>query len=153
MLNDNVTSALLALIQSENLCKLLSNDSDNPIDIDPLPEPSDLINTHIFPFPKFPSTTTKTGSFINIIFDDFMLGDVVSVKEGMVDFNVIVHNDLWYLNGGKLRPFMILTEIDKIFNNKRVFGLKKLQFHRGKFIIYNEDFSGYRVSYKLVNEN
>lgn len=151
-LNDNVTSVLMRLIESQDLCKLLSYSSSNPYEESDIEDTSSLINTKIFPFPKLPTATTEAGSFVNFFFDSFELGDTNSVKDGKIVFTVVVHLSHWSM-GGRLKPISIMTEIDKLFNDQRVIGLKKLQFDRGKFIWVNENFAGYELIYRMVSEN
>ncbi|MOA66842.1 hypothetical protein D3C78_1937470 [compost metagenome] len=54
---------------------------------------------------------------------------------------------------GMLRPYSIMSEIDNIFNNERVVGIKKVQFDRIKFIYINENYSGYEARYSIVSVN
>lgn len=151
-LNKNMDSVLKCLINSQPLCKLLYYDSFNPLSESDIPDTKKLLFHNIFPFPKVPETTDNAITYLNVTFDKFTLGDTKAVKGGLVIFTVITHSDLWQIKGG-LRPFSILSEIDSLFNDKRVIGLKKNQFVDINLIWANDNFSGYEARYRIVNEN
>lgn len=150
-LNDNVTQVLLKLLESQNLCKLLHYISDDPLS-EPDIDPYLLIHKNIFPLPKIPEVSDTKCNYLTVVFDTFRLGENKGVKDGTLMFTVFVHNDLWLISG-QLRPFSIMHEIDKLFNNQRIIGVKKLQFESGRFVAPNKDYSGYQVIYKVVSGN
>lgn len=125
--NTYINDTMLLLINNQNLCKLLEYSVDDPFQELDIAETDTLLYNKIYPFPKVPKTETEKSSTLCVFFDDFRLGsDNRGTKEGTIIFNVIVHNDLWRMTGtGMLRPYAILSEIDNIFNNERVMGIKK----------------------------
>lgn len=151
-LNKNINEVLNKLLESQPLCKLLQSTSSNPLAETDIKDPTSLLFKHIYPFAKVPESTQTAVTYLNVFFDDFTMGDTDAVKEGHVIFTVVTHADLWKIKGG-LRPFSIMSEVDSLFNNNRAIGLKKLQFERGKFIWANDKFSGYQVTYRMVNAN
>ncbi|MGG1664530.1 hypothetical protein [Brevibacillus sp. NRS-1366] len=151
-LSGNLNNVLLELIDSQELCKLLHYPSYDPLSEPDIKDTSELLFDKIHPYPRVPEVTATTTSNLNVIFDSFALGDASSIKEGLLKFTILVHNELWRTEGA-LRPFLIMSKIDNIFNDKRIIGLKKLQFERANFIWANEKFSGYQVSYRMVNAN
>ncbi|MGG1663091.1 hypothetical protein [Brevibacillus sp. NRS-1366] len=151
-LSENLNNVLLELMDSQELCKLLQYPSYDPLSEPDIEDTSELLFNKIHPYPRVPDVIATATSNLNVIFDSFTLGDVNNIKEGLLKFTILVHNDLWRTNGA-LRPFLIMSKIDNIFNEKRIVGLKKLKFERANFIWANENFSGYQVSYKMVNAN
>lgn len=150
-LNDNVTQVLLKLLESQNLCKLLYYNSIDPLS-EPDIDPYSLLMKKIFPIPKIPGVEEAESSYLTVVFDSFRLGDNKGVKDGKLLLTAFVHEKLWFING-QLRPISIMHEIDKLFNNQRIIGIKKLQFESGRFVAPNEKYSGYQVTYKIVSGN
>ncbi|MFB5759102.1 hypothetical protein [Paenibacillus medicaginis] len=152
-LNDYVFNTLQALIGNQNLCKLLKYNNTDPLSQPDIEDASVLIMDKIYPMPNIPGTQAEESSLLNIIFDNFKLSsDNKGTKDGTLVINIIVHNNLWLMNG-RLRPFSILAELDKTFNDKRIVGIKKMQFDRGRYYFINEKFSGYQVIYQVVSTN
>ncbi|MEK4008337.1 hypothetical protein [Paenibacillus sp. FSL H3-0333] len=154
-INAYIYDTMLLLIDNQNLCKLLEYPVDDPFQEADIEESDTLLYNKIFPYPKVPKVETKKSSSLCIFFDDFRIGSSNrGTKEGTIIFNIVVHNDLWRMTGtGMLRPYSILSEIDQIFNNERVMGIKKLQFDKARFLYVNENYSGYQVSYSITSVN
>lgn len=155
LINQNINSVLMALISNQNLCKLLHYPVDNPYGEPDIEDTAALLFDRIHPLLKVPDVQTVAGSFLNVYFDKYKVSSGNSgVKEGVLIFNVIVHNEKWRMAGtGMLRPYSILHEIDELFNNQRVVGIKKAQFDQLRSLNVNTSFSGYQVSYQVVSGN
>jgi hypothetical protein len=154
-LNQNVNNVISSLIQNQDLCKFLYYDTNNPLVEANIVDTSKLIFDKIYPIPKLPNTETEAGSFLNVFFDAFKIPQSNSgTKESVILFNIICHIDLWRMKGtGMLRPYSILHEIDEMFNNQKIIGIKKLQFDKGRFLYVNDKFSGYQASYLVTSVN
>ncbi|MNH66533.1 hypothetical protein D3C73_185660 [compost metagenome] len=154
-LNKNTEDILLSIIDNQNLCKLIHYDSNDPFSEKDIEDTSELLFERIFPFPKIPGVETKALTYLNVYMDNFLIPSANNgVKEALIIFNVITHNDLWRMEGtGMLRPYSILHEIDEMFNKERVIGIKKLKFNRGKYIYLNNQFGGYEASYVVTSVN
>lgn len=151
-LNNNINNVMMKLIESQNLCKLLHYNDENPLMQDDIADTSGLIFTKIFPLPKVPDSSSEATSVLSVVFDNFRLGGNTGVKEGILKFTAICHIDLWKTSGS-LRPISILSEVDKIFNDERIVGIKKLQLDRGNLIWVNDKYIGYQISYQMVSVN
>lgn len=155
LINQNINNVLMALISNQRLCKLLHYPVDDPFIEPDIDDTASLLFDRIYPLLKLPDVQTIAGSFINVYFDKYKISSSNSgVKEGVLLFNVIVHNDKWRMTGtGLLRPYSILHEIDELFNNQRVVGIKKAQFDRVSALAINQSYGGYQVSYQIVSGN
>lgn len=152
-LNENITNVLLAVIGNQKLCKLIAYNTDNPYDEPDIDAPS-LISHKIHLSPKIPEATTEMASFLNIYFDTFRLTRNNGLKEGLIVFDIVCHLDLWVMGGtGMIRPLSILHEVDEMFNQQRIAGVKKLQFYDGRFINVNEKYAGYQIRYEFMSGN
>lgn len=154
-LNGDVNNVITSLLSNQNICKLIYHPSDNPLAESDISDTSILMMKHIFPLPKIPDTTSTESAFINVYLNKFRNGgDNKGTKDWFLTFDVIVHNNKWILTDTEMfRPFLILHEIDKLINNRKVVGIKETQFNSGDIVRYNPSFSGYSVSYKAVSVN
>ncbi len=153
-LNDNLMDVLIKLISSQNLCKLLQFPVDNPYLESNIEDTSSLLFDKVFPIPKIPTVSETQESYLTVIFDNFGLNGNIKFKDALLVFNIYCHIDLWQMTGtGKLRPYAIMEEIDKLLNDQRVIGLGKMQFSRSRFIAANEKYMGYRLEYNVLDFN
>lgn len=152
-LSKNMNNMLMMLCKSEKLAKYLFYGSNNPLKEDRIPTISELLNSHIYPYPFTPETTGDAKSILNVNFDNFRLTRTnPEFKAGVVSFIILCHHSIWSVRGG-LRPFLIMAEIDKMFNQQSVAGIGKLSFKEGNLVWANDKFSGYKVSYEIVDFN
>ncbi len=154
-LDENINKVMMKLIESQNLCKLLYYDTGH--DEDPLSKPdiqdmSSLLFDRIYPLPKIPNIEESTSSLLTVFFDEIRLSENINFKGTILSFTILCHIDLWRMPG-KLRPYSIKHEIDKIFNEQRVIGIGKMQFERSRFTWANEKYSGYRLDYRIYDFN
>ncbi|MCY9594008.1 hypothetical protein PC41400_14470 [Paenibacillus chitinolyticus] len=156
-LNQYVTNIFSVLIENQDLCKLLFYAVDDPLSEVDLTEDQrfELLHTHIYPMPKIPGEQSAQSSFLSIYFDNFKLANEnKGIKDSSLVIDILIHNEIWNLHGtGLFRPYSILSEIDKMVNNERVAGIKKMEFDRGRLIRYNADYSGYQVTYSMSSVN
>lgn len=151
-LNTNINKVILKLTESQDLCKLLYYQSDDPIhELDLTDTYKVLFMKNIFPFPKNPSTFTEPTSFLTILFDDIQIGTKnTGFKNSILTLNVICHTDKWKIEGA-LRPYSIMNKIDEILNNQRVIGIGNVQFKQCKSISVNNEYHGYRMEYIITD--
>lgn len=152
-LNNNITNIMNQMFTSQNLCKYLLYDTDNPLAGTDIADTSTLLFNKIFPIPKIPDVVSTEGSMVVVILEDFRLSNNILVKDSVICFDVITHIDKWRMIGHGLRPYQIMGEIDELFNNQRVMGFGKIQFYKSNYIYVNEKFSGYRMRYKSSDLN
>ncbi|QSF43272.1 hypothetical protein [Paenibacillus tianjinensis] len=152
-LNQYINDVVSVIISNQNICKFLSCPVDDPLSIPNIDDTSELLFNCIFPFPKVPDVNTEKSSFLTVYIDNFQLGADGGTKNGLVLFNVIVHNDLWRMDRAMQRPLSILNEIDEMFNGKKTIGAKKVQFDRLRHVYINENYSGYQATYSIVSVN
>lgn len=138
----------MTLISSQNLCKYLYYNEDDPLSQPTIDDISILLFNNLYITPVVPTITDVAKSLITIVLDDFRLENIV-LKNSKIVFNVLIHLDLWTMSGtGKLRPYSIMSEIDKLFNNQNLLGIGNLEFVNAKWIAANEKWHGYQISYK-----
>jgi len=154
-LNDNINTILTTILLNQNLCKYIYYNTSSPL------SESDITNTanailfkNLFPYPIIPLSQDSAKTLVTIILDDFSLGrNNSSFKVSKVVFNILCHIDLWKIDGSKLRPLSILSEIDTLFNEQRIVGIGKLNFDSCRWISANDKFQGYSIRYKNYEFN
>ena len=143
----------MTTISSQDLCKLLYYNNSTPLSETNIENTTTLLFNNIYPTPIIPNITDEAKTFISIILDDFSLvSSNTEYKTSKILFNIISHIDLWMIDGG-IRPYSIMTEIDKLFNEQRIIGIGKLSIERANWIAANEKFQGYRMVYKITEFN
>ena len=147
---------------AQNLCKLLYYTEKNPLsqpderragepDFTTLTEAHEYImNKRVLLVPRVPAED-EMGAFIVVIIDDFTLSGNKQFKPSRIVFDVLVHHDNWLLNNS-LRPFVIMQQIDNIFNNKRL-SIGNVEFFTGKSIVLTPQMIGYSLVYTNVDFN
>ena len=68
-------------------------------------------------------------------------------------FDIACPYDEWILNGYSLRPYLIMQEIDIMFNQSKMAGIGNLQFHRADNLTLSPWIGGYSMRYKINEFN
>ena len=100
--------------------------------------------------PRVP-TPDERGAFIVVIADNFTLSENKQFKVGTLTFDVFAHYDNWELDDN-LRPFLIMQQIDNIFNNRKL-TIGRVEFKTGKTIVLTPYLLGYQLVYHDVAFN
>lgn len=133
------------ILNNQNLCKLLYYTTKNPL-LEPDFETDILMNKNIRVVPKIPNFETENGSFILIVLDDFIVDSKNNnFKVATIRFDIICPIENWMINSDTLRPFAIMSEIDKMFNNLRINGIGTLTLTGAERIILSASESGYSM--------
>ena len=93
-------------------------------------------------------------SYITAIFDDYVVNSFnPEFKVCTVRFDIACPYDEWLLNEKTLRPYMIMQEIDAMFNEEKLAGIGTLQFHRADNLTLSPWIGGYSMRYKINEFN
>lgn len=150
------------LMSNQKLCRLLKYQSKDPFEeIDPVTgkkQPDidgiDLIHKQILIVPKVFDDSTEKMSYVISVFDDFIVNQInPEFKISTVRFDIACPYDEWVLNGRSLRPYLIMEEIDKMFNESKMQGIGTLQFYRADNLTLSPWIGGYSMRYKINEFN
>lgn len=146
---------------AKNICKLLYYTEKNPIEqpdqkridsqnphptFESLDESYEFImNKRVLLVPRVPAED-EMGAFIVVHMDDFTLSSNKEFKPSRVVFDILVHADNWLLNNS-LRPFVIMQEIDTIFNGRKL-AIGQLEFFNARSVVLTPTKIGYTMVYK-----
>ena len=150
------------IMQNQKICRLLKYQTRDPFkEIDPYtnkPQPDvngeDLIHKQILIVPKVFDDSTEKMSYVISVFDDFAVNTLnPEFKISTVRFDIACPYNEWLLNERSLRPYLIMEEIDKMFNQTKLKGIGNLQFYRADNLTLSPWIGGYSMKYKINEFN
>ena len=162
VMGENTFKIANKLMSNQTVCRLLKYQTRDPLKtVDPVtqkPQPdvdgADLINRQILIVPKIFDDSTEKMSYITAIFDDFVVNQLnTEFKITTVRFDIACPYDEWLLNERTLRPYLIMQEIDTMFNKQKLSGLGTLQFYRADNLTLSPQIGGYSMRYKINEFN
>lgn len=139
---------------NQNLCKLLYYDSDNPLSEADISDTTIIYNNGDitlnkllftpFVFELIESATVK----MFVEFDDLRTNlRNEYFNKATINFVICVDNKLWKITDGsnqiKLRPHMIISELNGIFDLKQTLGIGRNFLDRMKRVRFSDMHSGY----------
>ena len=144
------------LMQNQNLCRLLKYQVRDPFDKEKYPDVDgiDLLNKQIMIVPKIFDDSTEKTSYIVAIFSNFTTNIInPDFKISTVRFDIACPYDEWVLNNKSLRPYLMMQEIDDMFNQAQMAGIGTLQFVRAESIVLTPQIGGYSMLYSINEFN
>lgn len=150
------------IMKNQTVCRLLKYHSKDPFEkIDPVtkkPQPdvdgTELINKQILIVPKIYDDSTEKMSYITAIFDGFVVNQLnPEFKVSTVRFDIACPYDEWILNGHSLRPYLLMEELDIMFNETKLKGIGNLQFYRADNLTLSPWIGGYSMWYRINEFN
>ena len=127
-LGSNLFLVAKRLLENNRLCRLLVNSNMNPLDI-PINNSFSLLNKNIKVVPKIDESEFNQESKLALVFPRGSLNDD-NEEFKVVEMHILVYTtlDTWIINDENLRPFMIMSEIEKSLKNKRINGIGIMKY-------------------------
>lgn len=144
------------IMQNQDICRLLKYQVKDPLDREKYPDVDgiDLIHKQILIVPKIYDDDTEKMSYITSVFDGFIVNQInPEFKLTTVRFDIACPYNEWLLNSNSLRPYLLMQEIDTIFNKSKLAGIGTLQFHRADALTLSPWIGGYSMKYKINEFN
>lgn len=144
------------LMQNQRLCRLLKYQVRDPFDEQKYENVDGvlLLNKQIMITPKIWDESTEKTSYIVALFDDFTTNLInPDYKIDTISFDIACPYDEWVLSGTSLRPYLIMEEIDKMFNGAQMSGIGTLQFVRADRNVFTSQIGGYTMKYSINEFN
>ncbi len=144
------------LMQNQNLCRLLKYQVRDPFDKQKYEEVDGIIllNKQIMITPKIWDESTEKTSYVVALFNSFVKNVMnPDYKIDSISFDVACPYDEWVLNGQSLRPYLIMEEIDKMFNGAQMAGIGTLEFIRADRNVFTSQIGGYTMEYSINEFN
>lgn len=153
---ENIFRMVNKIVEDDDICKLLVYTDKTPLNHPPLSEEEkmDLINNRILVVPKAPELDDVKGSYIIVLYDSFTINPAnTEFKDVNLLFIVVCPPEDWIVNGDSLRPYLIMSRIDELFNGKKLANIGTLKFVRAERFVLNSQLSGYAMSYSSFEFN
>lgn len=156
VMGDNTFKIANKLMNNQTICRLLKYQVRDPLNTEKYKDVdgTELINKQILIIPKIYDDSTEKMSYITAIFDDFVVNMLnPEFKTSTVRFDIACPYDEWLLDAHTLRPYLIMQEIDAMFNESKLAGIGTLQFHRADNLTLSPWIGGYSMRYKINEFN
>ena len=141
-------------IENENLKKLLFHQSKDALDQECLTdaETIGLLHKNIRVIPQLP-IDEEVMSYVIVTFDNFTTNAKnPEFRDNIITFDVICHLDTWVMNNYQLRPYMIMGEIDGMFNKKKLNGIGTVEFMSANQLLLSGELAGFTLMYRVIND-
>lgn len=144
------------LMSNKRLCRLLKYQVRDPFDEEKYEDVDGitLLNKQIMIVPKIFDESTEKTSYVVALFSNFTTNVLnPDFKLSTVRFDVACPYDEWVLNDRSLRPYLMMQEIDDMFNQAQMAGIGTLQFVRAETIVLTPQIGGYSMLYQINEFN
>ena len=143
-------------MKNERLRRLLKYQVRDPFDKEKYPDVNgiDLLNKQILIIPKIFDDSTEKMSYITAIFTDFVVNAMnPDFKLTTIRFDIACPYDEWVLDEQSLRPYLIMQEVDTMFNEAKMAGIGTLQFVRADALTLTPQIGGFSMLYRINEFN
>ena len=144
------------LMSNQRLCRLLKYQVRDPFNEKKYPDVdgADLINKQILIVPKIFDDSTEKMSYVTAVFSNFVVNQFnPEFKLSTIIFDIACPYEEWLLDEKSLRPYLIMEEIDNMFNEAKMAGIGTLQFYRADQLTLSPWIGGYSMTYKINEFN
>lgn len=151
-LGANLVKMSNLLLQNSRLCRLLKFTDEDPFsnEIHPEePEKKRILHKNIKVVPLVNEEENDTESTIVLIFNEGSTNDNKEFKDLFFDVMIYVPLSEWTLNDINLRPFLIMSEIEKSLKNKRVESLGTIDYLGFNLHLITDIMSCYRMRFSI----
>ena len=154
-MGENIFQIAKMISRDQTICRLLHYTNKNPLTKKyPDIKGADLLHQNILVVPKPPDSLLTKENFIVVLFDNFVLDKYnKDFKISTVRFNIICPFDEWLIEEESLRPYLLMQQIDSIFNEKKLSGIGNLKFENAEELIISPQLGGYNMEYSVHEFN
>ena len=150
VMGDDIFKIVNKILNNQNLLKLVKYTDNDPLAHEDIPqdEIDKMLHKNILITPKIPDEDDDKNCYIIVLLDNYVV-DVENkdFKVATVRFDVLCPMDRWVINGKSLRPYLIMNEIDKEFNEKKLAGIGNLSFNSAERLVVSAYLAGYSLKY------
>ena len=148
-LGSNLFIIAKRLLQNQKLCQLLVNGDRDPLAHE-VNDTLSLLNKNIVVVPKVDEKDFTHEGKLALVFPK---GDINSKNSEFKDivFDVLVYTtlDTWIINDENLRPFMVMSEIEKSLKDKRINGIGLMLYHGFELSTLTDKISCYQMRFSI----
>lgn len=143
-------------MQNQRICRLLKYQVRDPFNKDKYPDVdgADLINKQILIIPKIYDHSIEKMSYITAIFTSYNVNRLnPDFKWAHIRFDIACPYEEWLLDESSLRPYLLMQEVDTMFNGVKMSGIGTLQFVRAEALTLTGEIGGYSMWYEINEFN
>lgn len=151
-LGTNLVKMAELLLQNERLCRLLKYTDEDPLSKEVHPEEpkrKTILHQNIKVVPLVNEEENNTESTIVLIFNEGEVMDNKEFKDLSFDALVYVPLSEWIINDINLRPFLIMSEIEKSLKNKRIESIGTIDYLGFSLHLITDIMSCYRMRFSI----
>lgn len=155
VMGENLFKIVNKLITNQRVCRLLKYQNADPFD-ESLPDIDgiELINSSIVITPKYPEFDNIERSYIQVLFNNYSVNIAnPDFKTATLRFDIVCPYTEWVLNSDNLRPYLLMQEVDTMFNQAKLSGLGNLQFLTSSPLALSPQMGGYQLIYQINEFN
>ena len=144
------------IMQNQKVCRLLKYQVRDPFDKDKYPDVDgiDLLGKQILIVPKIFDDSTEKMSYVTAVFSNFIVNAInPDYKISTIRFDIACPYEEWMLSEHSLRPYLIMQEIDDMFNQAQMSGIGTLSFVRADALTLTPWIGGYSMVYQINEFN
>lgn len=144
------------IMQNQRVCRLLKYEVRDPFDKNKYPDVDglDLLGKQILIVPKIFDDSTEKMSYVTAVFSNFIVNAMnPDYKISTIRFDIACPYEEWMLSEHSLRPYLIMQEIDDMFNQAQMSGIGTLSFVRADALTLTPWIGGYSMIYQINEFN
>lgn len=149
---ENLINIATKLLDNTKLCQYLKNTSENPL-YDPI-ERKNILHNNIRVVPLVKEEENNAESTLVLIYNKANINEE-NTEFDKVHFSVLAYVPLktWIINDKNLRPFLIISELERSLKGKRVEGLGKLKYHGWELEMITDIMGCFRLRFSFDSFN
>ena len=155
VMGENLLKIASKIINNQKLVRLLKYQDPDPLNNEVHEDVNgyDLLHKQIILLPKYPEDGIEY-SYVAAFYHHFSLNPVnPDFKLIKIRFDVVCPYTEWIINEGSLRPYIIMEEIDNMFNQAKLSGIGNLQFVEANPLTLSPQLGGYSLIYQINEFN
>ena len=149
-IGENLFKIANHLQNNDRLLRLLKYTDQNPFSKDkPEVDKDSIFQKNIKIVPIIKESDNDTESALAIVFKKGTTDSNIEFKNIYFDILVYVPLSEWILNDINLRPFLIMTEIEKSLKNKKIESIGTIDYSGFELELVTDIMSCYRMSFSI----
>jgi hypothetical protein len=149
-IGENLFKIANSLLENTRLGRLLKYTDKNPFseEHEDVSQKS-LLHENIKVVPLVKEEENNTESVVVVVFNEGEVQNNSEFKKVYFDIMAYVPLSEWILNDTNLRPFLIMSEIEKSLKNKRIQSLGVIKYTGFKLHLITDIMSCYRMRFEI----
>ena len=149
-MGEDIFKMVKKIQNNQKVLKLLKFTDSDPLNHPDLTqdEIDEMLHKNIQIVPKLPDSYDEKMCYIVMILNTYDIApNNQDFKTATVRFDVLCPMDRWVINAKTLRPYLIMSEIDSMFNEKNIAGIGNLSFETARPLVVSPQLAGYSLVY------